>query len=217
MLPVAESSRRGGVLVLEMWGGATFGSAMRFTKENPQDRGRALPELGASPPRRSTCCCVARTWATPLLHRRHRGKFVEAGRRAGIEVFRVFDALNDPRTPNMEWAMRCVKKEVQRARPRRPSAARMISPVHNNWTFVKGALELKEMGADSICTSRTWPRSSPLMSPTTWSRRSRPEWACRCTCTRTTPVAALATLVKSAEAGADIVSATISSLPAARA
>ncbi len=206
MLPVAEKLEEVGFWSLEMWGGATFDSAMRFLKKNPWDRVRLLKQRIPTTPfhmlLRGQNLLGYRHYPDDIVE-----KFVELAVKAGIEVFRVFDALNDPR--NMEWAMRCVKKYGAHAQD---AICYTISPVHNNETFVKGALELKEMGADSICIKDMAALLTPYVAYDLVKAIKAEVGLPVHVHTHNTSGFALATLVKSAEAGADIVDTAISSL-----
>ena len=132
MLPTPSGWRRWGT---GRWrcGGATFDSAMRFLKENP-DRVRCSAKAPTTPFQmllRGQNILGYKHYPDDVVE-----KFVELAVKVGIKVFRVFDALNDPR--NMEWAMRCVKKYGGHAQG---AICYTISPVHDNAAFVRGALE----------------------------------------------------------------------------
>ena len=206
MLPVAARLEEVGYWSLEMWGGATFDSAMRFLKENPWDRVRALKERIPTTPFQMLLR------GQNLLGYRHYpddivDKFVELAVKAGIEVFRVFDALNDPR--NMEWAMRCVKKYGGHAQG---AICYTISPVHDNDTFVRGALELKAMGADSICIKDMAALLTPYVAYDLVRAIKAEVGLPVHVHTHNTSGFAVATLLKASEAGADIVDTAISAM-----
>ncbi|MFW9830790.1 MAG: pyruvate/oxaloacetate carboxyltransferase [Candidatus Thorarchaeota archaeon] len=145
MLPIAEKMDQVGFYSMEVWGGATFDAPLRFLKENPWDR---LRQLRAA---------IKKTKLQMLLRGqnvvgyRHYPddtvkKFVELAAKNGIDIFRIFDALNDPR--NMQTAIKAVHKAGAHAQM---SFSYTISPVHNVESFVKQAKILEGMGADSIC------------------------------------------------------------------
>ncbi len=145
MLPIAEKMDQVGFHSMEVWGGATFDAPLRFLKENPWER---LRQLRAA---------IKKTKLQMLLRGqnivgyRHYPddtvrKFVELAAKNGIDIFRIFDALNDPR--NMETAIKAVHKAGAHAQL---SFSYTISPVHNVETFVEQAKILEAMGADSIC------------------------------------------------------------------
>jgi len=206
MLPVAERLEQVGYWSLEMWGGATFDSAMRFLKENPWERVRVLKQRIPTTPfqmlLRGQNLLGYRHYPDDIVE-----KFVELAVKAGIQVFRVFDALNDPR--NMEWAMRCVKKYGGHAQG---AICYTISPVHNNETFVQGALELKAMGADSICIKDMAALLTPYVAYDLVKAIKERVGLPVHVHTHNTSGFAIATLLKSAEAGADMVDTAISSM-----
>ncbi|NLX42803.1 MAG: pyruvate carboxylase subunit B, partial [Chloroflexi bacterium] len=127
--------------------------------------------------------------------------------KAGINVFRIFDALNDVR--NMEWAIKCVKKyggEVQGA------FSYTISPVHSIDTFVAIAKELKELGADTICIKDMAALCLPYEAYEL-TRRLKQEVGLPVQFhTHETGGFGMASLLKAAEAGVDIVDTAISSI-----
>jgi len=145
MLPIAEKLDQIGYWSLETWGGATFDSCIRFLGEDPWDRLRALK--AAMPKTKQQMLLRGQN----LLGYRHYAddvvdKFVERAAVNGIDVFRVFDAMNDPR--NMAQALAAVKKQGAHAQA---TLSYTKSPVHQLDTWVSLAQELVDMGADSIC------------------------------------------------------------------
>ena len=145
MIPIAEMMDEVGFYSMEVWGGATFDSAMRFLNENPWDRPRILKKHIRNTPLqmllRGQNLVGYRHYPDDIVE-----KFVLKASEAGIDIFRIFDALNDIR--NMETAIKSVKKagkEVQGA------IVYTISPVHTIGNYVKMAKKLEEMGSDSIC------------------------------------------------------------------
>ena len=107
MLPIADKLDRAGYWSLEMWGGATFDSMMRFLNEDPWERVRALkaalPHTRLQMLLRGQNVVGYRNYADDVVR-----EFVRLSARAGIDVFRVFDALNDPR--NMQAAIEAVRE-----------------------------------------------------------------------------------------------------------
>ncbi|MCR5058770.1 MAG: pyruvate carboxylase subunit B [Clostridiales bacterium] len=145
MLPACEILDNMGYWSLECWGGATFDSCMRFLDEDPWQRLRTLKKAMPKTPLQMLLR------AQNLLGYRHYaddvvesfcGRMIENG----INVVRVFDALNDVR--NMESPMRAVKKYGGTCEA---ALSYTTSPVHNEEYFVKQAKDLVEMGADVIC------------------------------------------------------------------
>ena len=156
MIPIAETMDEMGFFSLEMWGGATFDSAMRFLNENPWDRPRMLKKYIKNTPLqmllRGQNLVGYRHYPDDIVE-----KFVFKAKEAGIEIFRIFDALNDIR--NMESAIRAVKKAGGHAQG---SVVYTISPIHTLESFVDMAKKLEEIGVDSICIKDM----AGLMSPT---------------------------------------------------
>jgi pyruvate carboxylase subunit B len=144
MLPICEKLDQVGYWSLEVWGGATFDACVRFLKEDPWERLRKLRE--ALPNTRLQMLLRGQN----LLGYRHYADdvveaFVAKAAANGIDVFRVFDALNDVR--NLETAMKAVKKAGKHAQG---TICYTTSPVHTPKLFVKQAKALQAMGADSI-------------------------------------------------------------------
>lgn len=145
MLPACEVLDSIGYWSIECWGGATFDACMRFLGEDPWKRLRALRK--ALP---NTKLQMLLRGQNLLGYRHYADDMVDAFCRKsienGIDVVRVFDALNDVR--NMEASIKAVKKYggiVEAA------MCYTVSPVHNEDYFVKKAVELEQMGADTIC------------------------------------------------------------------
>ena len=145
MLPACEVLDSIGYWSIECWGGATFDACMRYLNEDPWERLRTLRK--AMPNTRLQMLLRGQN----LLGYRHYGDdvvdaFCRKSIENGIDVVRIFDALNDVR--NMEAAMKSVKKyggTVEAA------LSYTTSPVHDEAYFVKKAIELEQMGADVIC------------------------------------------------------------------
>jgi pyruvate/oxaloacetate carboxyltransferase len=145
MLPITEELDQVGFHSLEMWGGATFDSAMRFLGEDPWERlrqlRRALPHTRLQMLLRGQNLVGYRHYPDDVVE-----SFVVHAARNGIDIFRIFDALNDTR--NMRRAMEVAKREGKHVQA---TICYTLSPVHSNAKFVELAEELAEMGADSIC------------------------------------------------------------------
>ena len=144
MLPICEKLDQVGFWSLEAWGGATFDACVRFLKEDPWERLRKLKE--ALPKTRLQMLLRGQN----LLGYRHYADdvveaFVQKAADNGMDVFRVFDALNDVR--NLETAMKAVKKSGKHAQG---TICYTTSPVHTLELFVQQAKTMKDMGADSI-------------------------------------------------------------------
>ncbi len=145
MLPIASKLDQVGFWSVEMWGGATFDSAMRFLNENPWERVRRLKKLMPNTRfqmlLRGQNVVGYKHYPDDVLQ-----AFVVYAKEAGIDVFRIFDALNDVR--NMEAAMRFVKEVGGHAQA---SFSYTISPVHTIAQYVEMSRQLEDLGADSIC------------------------------------------------------------------
>lgn len=158
MLSVAAKMDEIGYYSFEMWGGATFDAAMRFLNEDPWERLRALRRV------------VKKTKLQMLLRGQNIvgykhypddvvREFVKRAVGNGLDIIRVFDALNDLR--NMEVAADQVKKEGAHLQL---SICYTISPVHTLESFAQLAQEMKEMGADSICIKDMAGLLSPVVA-----------------------------------------------------
>ncbi|MFY9178779.1 MAG: pyruvate carboxylase subunit B, partial [Venatoribacter sp.] len=145
MLPICDKLDKVGYWSLEVWGGATFDACVRFLKEDPWERLRqlrkALPNTRLQMLLRGQNLLGYRHYADDVVE-----AFVAKAAENGIDVFRVFDALNDVR--NLETAMRAVKKAGKHAQG---TISYTTSPVHTLEKFVDMAKQMAEMGADSIC------------------------------------------------------------------
>ena len=145
MLPILGTMDEVGYHAMEVWGGATFDACLRFLNEDPWERLRVI--------RRN----VKKTKLQMLLRGQNLlgykhyaddvvDEFVKKSIANGIDIIRIFDALNDPR--NLERAVAATKKEGGHAQC---AVSYTISPVHTNEYFVSLVKELEEMGADSVC------------------------------------------------------------------
>lgn len=145
MLPVLEQMDDVGFYALECWGGATFDSCLRFLNEDPWERLRTIRQH------------VKKTKLQMLLRGQNIlgynhyaddvvREFVKRSVANGIDIIRIFDALNDVR--NLEAAMKATKAEGAEAQG---TFVYTISPYHKDSDFVKLAHQLEDMGADSIC------------------------------------------------------------------
>lgn len=145
MLPGCEILDSIGFYSLEAWGGATFDTCLRFLNEDPWDRLRtlkkALPHTKIQMLFRGQNILGYKHYADDVVD-----AFVRKALENGVDIIRIFDALNDPR--NLEAAIRSTKKYGGICEP---AISYTISPVHNEDYFVKLARELVQMGADAIC------------------------------------------------------------------
>ncbi|HAQ73416.1 sodium-extruding oxaloacetate decarboxylase subunit alpha [Stutzerimonas nitrititolerans] len=144
MLPICDKLDRVGYWSLEVWGGATFDACVRFLKEDPWER---LRQLKAALP--NTRLQMLLRGQNLLGYRHYSDDVVEAfvakAADNGIDVFRIFDAMNDVR--NLETAIRAVKKSGKHAQG---TLCYTTSPVHTVELFVEQAKAMRDMGVDSI-------------------------------------------------------------------
>lgn len=144
MLPIAAKLDQIGYWSIESWGGATFDSCIRYLGEDPWDRIRELKKVMPNTPQqmllRGQNLLGYRHYADDVVDR-----FVERAAKNGIDVFRIFDAMNDPR--NLERAIKAVKNCGKHAQG---TISFTTSPVHTTEMWVDYAKTLEDMGADSI-------------------------------------------------------------------
>ena len=145
MIPACEDIDNAGYWSVECWGGATFDSCIRFLNEDPWERLRTFRKL--LPKSRLQMLLRGQN----LLGYRHYEdgvvqRFVEKAAANGMDVFRIFDALNDVR--NLKTSVDAVKKTGKHAEG---TISYTISPLHTVAAFVQMAQQLQEMGCDSIC------------------------------------------------------------------
>lgn len=145
MLPIVSRMNEAGYHALEMWGGATYDAAIRFLKEDPWERLREIrkltPDTKLMMLLRGQNLIGYRHYADDLVD-----KFVELAVKNGIDIFRIFDALNDPR--NLEASVRAVKKYGAHAQL---AISYTTSEVHTIAYYVDLVQQYSELGADSIC------------------------------------------------------------------
>lgn len=145
MIPIAEKVDEVGFFSLEVWGGATFDVSIRYLNEDPWERLRELKKHVKKTPLqmllRGQNLVGYRNYPDDVLV-----KFVERAGANGIDIFRIFDALNDTR--NLEKAIKTVKKVGTHAQG---SLCYTISPIHTTEYYLKVAQRLAELDCDSIC------------------------------------------------------------------
>ena len=145
MIPILEKIDQVGYWSLEMWGGATFDTCLRFLNENPWDRIREFKKV------------IKKTKLQMLLRGQNLvgykhyaddivEKFINKAHEVGIDVFRIFDALNDIR--NMEYSIKAAKKTGAIVQG---TVNYTISPVHKLESFIEVAKQLRDCGSDIIC------------------------------------------------------------------
>ncbi|WP_372875359.1 sodium-extruding oxaloacetate decarboxylase subunit alpha [Pseudomonas sp.] len=206
MLPIAPKLDQVGFWSVESWGGATFDSCIRYLGEDPWERIRALKQ--AMPNTRQQMLLRGQN----LLGYRHYAddvveKFVERAAINGVDVFRVFDAMNDPR--NLQTALRAVKEQGKHAQG---TISYTTSPVHTLDMWVDLAKQIEDMGADSIAIKDMAGILNPYIAFELVTRLKASlsipiHMQCHATAGLST-----AAIVKAVEAGIDNVDTAISSL-----
>ena len=206
MLPICDKLDKAGYKYIEGWGGATYDSCIRFLNEDPWER---LRKLHAALPNNKIMMLLR---AQNLLGYKHYAddvvdKFVETAAKNGIGCFRIFDACNDPR--NMERATKAAKKsgvDVQMA------ISYAVTPFHTNDKYAELAKTYADFGADSICIKDM----SGLLKPyAAYDLVKKIKAVCDLPVeihSHATTGLSVATLLKAAEAGADILDTAISSM-----
>lgn len=206
MLPICDKLDRVGYWSLEAWGGATYDACIRFLNEDPWERLRALKSRLPKTP------IMMLLRGQNLLGYRHYADdvvdaFVEAAARNGVDVFRIFDALNDPR--NLSQAARAAKKTGKHVQM---AISYATTPYHTAEKYVELAKEYARFGADSICIKDMSGLLTPygaydLVSAIKKSVDLPVELH-----THATTGMSVATLVKAAEAGVDVIDTAIASM-----
>ncbi len=204
MLPILEELDKVGYHSLEAWGGATFDACLRFLNEDPWQRLRIIRDKV-----KNTKLQMLFRGQNILGYRHYADDvveyFVQKSIANGIDIIRIFDALNDPR--NLKTAIDATKREgghVQAA------FSYTTSPVHTNEFFAQFAKQLEEMGADSICIKDM----AGLLKPyDAYDLVKAIKASCKLPVqlhTHYTAGLASMTLLKAVEAGVDIVDTAIS-------
>lgn len=156
MEPIADKLDKVGFFSLEMWGGATFDACLRFLNEDPWDRLKTLrakiKNTRLQMLLRGQNIVGYRHYADDVLK-----EFIRLAVKNGIDVFRVFDALNDLR--NMEPAIKIAKEHGAHVQG---TMCYTTSPVHTIESFAKMAADLENLGCDSVCVKDM----AGLISPT---------------------------------------------------
>ena len=206
MLPIAEKLDKVGFWSMETWGGATFDACIRYLGEDPWERLRKLKAAMPNTPMqmllRGQNALGYRHYADDVIE-----KFVERCAANGMDVFRIFDAMNDMR--NFETA---VKATVAVGKHAQGALSYTLSPVHNVDLWVDMARRLEDMGCHSICIKDM----AGLLHPYTAEEMvSRIKETCSVPlgihCHATTGLST-ATLMKAIDAGIDMIDTSISSM-----
>ncbi|AZG72551.1 sodium-extruding oxaloacetate decarboxylase subunit alpha [Shewanella livingstonensis] len=206
MLPIAPLLDKIGFWSLESWGGATFDSCIRYLGEDPWDRIRELKKAMPNTPQqmllRGQNLLGYRHYADDVVTR-----FVERAHTNGVDVFRIFDAMNDVR--NLETAVKAVKNVGGHAQG---TISFTTSPVHSIDTWVDMAKRLEDMGADSLCIKDMAGLLKPMQAYDLISRlKSQTDLMVSMHCHATTGLST-ATYQKAIEAGVDVLDTAISSM-----
>jgi len=206
MLPIAEALDDVGFWSLETWGGATFDSCIRFLGEDPWERLRRLKK--AMPKTKQQMLFRAQN----ILGYRHYAddvvtKFVERAAENGMDVFRVFDAMNDMR--NLQTAVRAVIEVDKHAQG---TMSYTVSPVHTIELWVDMAKKIEDLGAHSLCIKDMAGLLKPYVAEELVLRiKEQVNLPIALHCHATTGLST-ATLVKAIESGVDMVDTAISSM-----
>jgi oxaloacetate decarboxylase alpha subunit len=206
MLPIAAELDKVGYWSLETWGGATFDACIRFLGEDPWERLRELKKAMPNTPMqmllRGQNLLGYRHYADDVVE-----KFVERAHANGMDVFRIFDAMNDVR--NFEKA---VKAAVDVGAHAQGTLSYTTSPVHNIDTWVDLAKRLEDLGCHSLCIKDMSGLLKPYEAEELISRiKASCEVPLALHCHATTGLST-ATAVKAVEAGIDILDTAISSM-----
>lgn len=206
MLPIAAKLDQVGYWSMETWGGATFDACIRYLGEDPWDRIRELKKAMPNTPQqmllRGQNLLGYRHYADDVVER-----FVERAATNGVDVFRIFDAMNDMR--NIETALKAVKQQGKHAQG---TISYTLSPVHTIDGWVEQGKKIEDLGADSIAIKDM----AGLLKPYDgFELVSKLKAACNIPialhCHATTGLAH-STVLKCAEAGIDMIDTAISSM-----
>lgn len=206
MLPIASKLDQVGFWSLETWGGATFDACIRYLGEDPWERLRLLKQAMPNTPQqmlfRAQNILGYRHYADDVVER-----FVERAAANGMDIFRIFDAMNDLR--NLETAIKATLKTGKHAQG---TISYTVSPVHDIAYWLKMAKGLEDMGANSICIKDMAGLLKPYVAYDLISQmREVVSVPIALHCHATTGLST-ATIVKAAEAGVDTVDTSISSM-----
>ena len=206
MLPIAQKLDKIGFWSLESWGGATFDACIRYLGEDPWERIRELKKAMPNTPQqmlfRGQNILGYRHYADDVVE-----KFVERAAVNGVDVFRVFDAMNDMR--NIETALQAVRRVGKHAQG---TISYTVSPVHTMDLWVEQGKRIEDMGADSIAIKDMAGLLRPYQG---FELVQRLKAACdipiHMHCHATTGLST-STILKCVEAGIDNVDTSISSM-----
>ncbi|MCP3865308.1 MAG: sodium-extruding oxaloacetate decarboxylase subunit alpha [Aestuariibacter sp.] len=206
MLPIAEKLDKAGYWSIESWGGATFDACIRYLGEDPWERIRLLKQAMPNTPQqmllRGQNLLGYRHYADDVVTR-----FVERAHDNGVDVFRIFDAMNDVR--NLETA---VKAAVNCGAHAQGTISYTVSPVHNLQLWLDMAKQLEDMGVHSICIKDMAGLLKPYECETLITQlKQTVDVPIAMQCHATTGLST-ATYQKAIDAGIDILDTAISSM-----
>ena len=206
MLPIAEKLDQVGFWSLESWGGATFDACIRYLGEDPWERIRLLKEAMPNTPQqmllRGQNILGYRHYADDVV-----SKFVERSAKNGVDVFRIFDAMNDTR--NLSTA---IKATIDVGKHAQGTISYTVSPVHTLDLWLDLAKQIEDMGAHSLCIKDMAGLLKPYVAFELVSRlKATLDIPIHMQCHATTGMST-ATYIKSIEAGIDNVDTSISSM-----
>jgi oxaloacetate decarboxylase alpha subunit len=206
MLPICAQLDDIGYWSIESWGGATFDACIRYLGEDPWERLRALKAAMPKTPQqmllRGQNLLGYRHYADDVVD-----KFIERCAANGIDVFRIFDAMNDMR--NIQHAVKAVKNTGKHAQG---TLSYTTSPVHTMKTWVDLGKTIEDMGADSICIKDMAGLLKPYEAFELVSKLKKSTSIPIHLHSHATTGLSVATLIKAIEAGVDNVDSAISSL-----
>ena len=206
MLPIAEKLDQVGFWSVESWGGATFDSCIRYLGEDPWERIRelkkAMPNTRQQMLLRGQNLLGYRHYADDVVRR-----FVERASENGVDVFRIFDAMNDPR--NLETAIQATKETGKHAQG---TISYTVSPVHTIDMWMDLAKQIESMGADSLAIKDMAGLMKPYVCYELVSRLKKELDIPIQFHSHATTGMSTASIIKAAEAGVDRVDTAISSM-----
>jgi oxaloacetate decarboxylase alpha subunit len=206
MLPIADKLDQVGFWALESWGGATFDACIRYLGEDPWERLRQFKKAMPNTPQqmliRGQNILGYRHYADDVVNR-----FVERAATNGVDVFRIFDAMNDMR--NLKTAIAAVKRCERHAQG---TMSYTLSPVHDIELWLDLARQIEDMGADSLCIKDMAGLLKPYVAFELISQlKETVSLPVHMQCHATTGLST-ATYLKAIEAGVDNVDTAISSM-----
>ena len=206
MLPIAEKLDKVGYWSLETWGGATFDACIRFLGEDPWERLRllkaAMPNTRMQMLLRGQNMLGYRHYADDVVER-----FIERSAENGMDVFRIFDAMNDVR--NLQTAIRAAIKTGKHAQG---TLSYTVSPVHTVDGYVEMARQLEDLGCHSICIKDMAGLLKPYVAFELVSKLKEAVEIPIGMHSHATTGMSTATNIKAAEAGIDMLDTSISSM-----